>query len=124
MADYSSYKPTLNDADYANKLNNFIDAVQADVNNKLNIADFVAKKVVSTSASYVVQADDYTIEVDANVGNVTVTLPAAASYKGRILVFNRKDATTYRAVIGSYELYLQNETITLQSNGTVWVRIA
>lgn len=124
-ADYSAFKPTFGDTtNYANQINALIDAIQADMNLKLDISAVVYKPIAAKTADYAIGADDYTIEIDATISDVTITLPAAAAETGRILVFLRLDESIYRALIGAvHELFTVDEFVVLQSNGTAWKRI-
>ncbi|SEO62297.1 hypothetical protein SAMN04487978_3233, partial [Flavobacterium sp. fv08] len=54
-------------------------------NNVMNI------KVINSN--YTVAADDYTVIASGLSGDITITLPGAASNKGRILVINQNDVT-------------------------------
>jgi hypothetical protein len=120
--DYSSYKPVTGDTQYATKINNFIEAVEADMNLKLDTSALVERPIAEKTADYTTTTDDYTIEIDATVADVTITLHNATTCAGQLLLFRRVDATSYLGIIGSvYALYSQGETVTLQSNGTDWV---
>jgi len=124
-ANYSGYKPTTGDTQYATKINNFIDAVETDMNTKQDTATLQARSILAKTTNYTIETDDYTILINANVADVTITLPAASTNTGRLLVFKRIDATAYRAIIGSaYELYVYGESVTLQSDGTNWIGVA
>lgn len=123
-ADYSAYKPTLNDTQYATKINSFITAVQIDMNEKANLTDITAKTYRSVTYDYTPVDADYTISIDATVANVSITLPPAASNEGRFLVFRKADSC-YSGIIGAlYTLYDAGETVTIQSTGTAWVVVA
>ena len=123
--DYAAYKTVLNDVQYATKINDFIDAVETNMNEKLDTSAVTFKEIAAITADYTVLDTDYTLEVDATVASITVTLPNVATNEGRILVFVRKDNTAYAVNLGAITtLDLLNECITLQSNGTTWKRIA
>jgi hypothetical protein len=122
--DYSSYKPVTGDTQYATKINNFIEAVETDMNLKLDTSAFVERPIDEKTADYTTATADHTIEIDATIGDVTITLHDATTCKGQILIFRKTDATGYMGIIGTvYTLYSQNEFVQLQSNGTAWVRI-
>jgi len=124
-ADYAAYKTVLNDPDYATKINDFMDVVETNMNEKLDTADLTFKEIKPITADYTVLDTDYTLEVDATVAAVTITLPEATTNEGRILVFIRIDSTAYAVNLGAITtLDLPGECITLQSNGTTWKRIA
>ena len=122
--DYSAYKPVVDDANYPTKINGFIDAVQADMNSKQDTSLLWARQVVTKTSDYTVADTDYTIIIDSTVDDVTITLPAAASYSGRVLVFRRKDASGYLANVGTVcTLDIQNESVTIQSDGANWLQV-
>jgi len=124
MADYSSFKTVLNDEDYANKINNFMDAVEVDVNSKLDTSAVTFKSIVSKTSDFSVADSDYTLEIDATVADVTAILPDPITNTGRILVFRKVDETGYQGLIGTvHTLYNKDEFVSIQSNGTAWVRI-
>jgi len=124
VSDFTSSKLTTDDPNYATKINAFMDLVASAINLKLDISAFTGKTVVPKTANFTVAASDYTIEMDASIASVTATLPSAAANTGRLLVFVRKDASLFRAIIDTvYELYIQNESVTLQSNGTIWKKV-
>lgn len=79
---------------------------------------------------YTATTSDYTILVDTNSGNVTITLPAAASNTGRVFVIKCIDATNTCDIDpngteeidgdnSNFELIL-HETIMIQSDGSNW----
>lgn len=61
---------------------------------------------------------------DATGGNITVTLPAAASFTNRIYYFKKKDASVNTVIVGSsFTLHFQNESILVISDGSSWVNL-
>jgi len=91
----------------------------------------------TTITSSTTAADYATYIINANSGNVTLTLPSAATYTSRRYTIMRNDtyqhSSAYKAIIaaGSGEtisgvglINLANyDSITVQSNGTNWVII-
>ena len=90
-------------------------------------------KTISTkTANYSFLATDYTILMNCTAGALTVTLPAAASNTGRIIVVSKYDETANALTISPAIRQSVSTTIssvntqitfTLQSNGTDWVII-
>ena len=85
---------------------------------------------VTKTASYTATADDHTIRVDTTSGNVTISLPAAASSVGRIFYIKKVaasntvtiDPSGSETIDGSSTATLSSnyEHTTVQSNGTSW----
>lgn len=92
---------------------------------------------VTKTANYTVTLTDYTIRGNATSGNITFTLPTAASaydsntLEGKVYVFKRTDGTanTFTIAANGAELIdgsntktitTQYASITVQSNGTSW----
>lgn len=90
------------------------------------------KRVTSADHPYLVSDADYTIVADATDGDITVTLPAAASVTGRVYIVKRVDSLDVNAVtldaagglvegsVSQYMNSLQGESIIVQSDGTDW----
>ncbi|MNQ36219.1 hypothetical protein D3C85_497370 [compost metagenome] len=99
------------------------------------------------SSNYTITADDYTVIASKLNGNITVSLPDAASSKGRILVINQIDVATdsgagvtvkfnlpviYSDTVSTNQIlsdYYSTSTggslkVTLQSDGTNWYVIS
>lgn len=83
--------------------------------------------LTTTAASYVVQPTDYAVMGNAASNAIAVTLPNPATYPGRLLQFKKIDATANTVSftgtvdgITTYALVFQNQSVTLQSNGTQW----
>ncbi|MCD9576979.1 hypothetical protein [Flavobacterium soyae] len=98
--------------------------------------------IKTISNNYTVAADDYTVIAAGMTGDITITLPAAASSKGRVLVINQNDVSNagneltvkfdvdviYSSKIKAKELlapFYSASTggtlkINLQSDGTNW----
>ena len=76
-----------------------------------------------------------TVPVDATAGPISVQLPLAASVPGKVYIFKKVDATANAVnivpagaevidgVAGTLAITTQWQTRTLQSNGTVWLRL-
>lgn len=61
---------------------------------------------------------------DATAGNITVTLPAAASFTNRLYYFKKKDSSVNTVIVGSsFTLHFQNESILIISDGTNWINL-
>jgi hypothetical protein len=124
-ANYAAFLTVTNDQQYAKKINDFMTQVQTDMNLKMDSSGVLTRPISVVSGNYTVLTTDYTIEINANVANVTLTLPSAAANTGRTYIFRKTDATAYLAIIDTfYTLYIQGESVTFESNGTTWVRIA
>lgn len=102
--------------------------------------------VKTINSNYTVAADDYTVIAAGMTGDITITLPAAASNKGRVLVINQNDVSNagneltvkfdvdviYSSKIKAKELlapFYSAATggtlkINLQSDGTNWYVIS
>lgn len=89
------------------------------------------------TANYAAQGHDHTIRVDASAGAVTVTLPAAESVSGKILVILKVDNSANAVTVdadgaeliglpGAATVSTSTEGVgwTLQSTGTAWDIIA
>lgn len=93
-----------------------------------------AQPIVNKTANYTITLADYTVTVDASGGNVTITLPTAASASGRCFNIKKTDSSTnYVRVAGNgaetidgsntQDNYTQWASMCVQSNGTSWVII-
>lgn len=87
--------------------------------------------ITTTAASYTATTSDHVIRCNATSGNLTVTLPAAASCSGLILHVKKVDATAYYVRLdgnssetidgdATFDLLLEGENLMIQSNGTSW----
>ena len=85
----------------------------------------------TTTESYVVGATDSAIMADATDGNITVTLPAVATNKGRLLTIKKIDSSANTVTIdGSGSETIDGDTtkvissqydsITIISDGSAW----
>ena len=85
---------------------------------------------VTKTANYTATADDHTIRVDTTSGNVTISLPAAASSVGRIFYIKKVaaantvtiDPSGSETIDGSSTATLSSnyEHTVVQSNGSSW----
>lgn len=89
--------------------------------------NFYASRTVTTNAA--ILASDYTVLADATVGALAVTLPSAASSNGRILNVKKVDGSANLVTVSgdasidgssTYPIAFQNQSVTLQCNGTIW----
>lgn len=95
---------------------------------------FTPSNVIATrlvTANYTVVQQDCTIRVNATSGNVVVQLPAASSVTGYYFIIKKIDNTTNSVTINpnstelidgstSASIYVYNQSLTIQSNGTSW----
>ena len=97
----------------------------------LHNAGSIAMPITTKTADYTAGASDYTILVSCSSANITITLPAVASYVGRIYNIKKIDATGYTVIIDgnssetidgalTQTISTQYETITIQNNGSAW----
>lgn len=90
--------------------------------------------IATKTATYTVTVNDHTLLGDATSASFDMDLPAAATCTGQIFVFKKTDASGNTVNIdpngsevieggsagSSYNLTLQYEAVTLQSDGTKW----
>lgn len=85
--------------------------------------------VRSITATRILDATDYIVNVDATADHVYVTLPAAASHSGREYIIKKTDATANQVVMGSavdgdagmsLALTAQYQVWHIYSDGSVW----
>lgn len=90
-----------------------------------------ALPITTKTADYTAGASDYTILVSCSSANITITLPAVASYVGRIYNIKKIDATGYTVTVDGNSsetidgaltqvISTQYESLQIQSNGTSW----
>lgn len=101
-------------------------------NSPLQVAGSIASPISAKTASYTLSATDSTV---LGSGNITLTLPSAASITGRTYTLKKTDASGTTVTIAtsssqtidgasSIALTAQNEAATVQSDGTNWWVIA
>jgi len=111
--------------DYSNKI--LYNVVRNDTLGATNTFQFVSPlstiKTITTSTTLL--SDDTFVLVNANTSNIQCTLPSASS--GRIITIKKIDSSsnsvTFSGLIDgltNIELKLQNQSITLASDGSVW----
>lgn len=87
--------------------------------------------LIEKSASYTATIDDYTIVCDATSGDVTISLPSAASASGHVMNIKKKDSSTNNVIISAngsdtidgsatVSTNVQWTTITIQADTTAW----
>ncbi len=97
----------------------------------LDVNGGIAANLVTKTADYTATALDHTILVNATSGNVTITLPAAATVQHQILVIKRLDSSANTITIDANAsetidgqttttLRDQYNAITIQSDGSNW----
>jgi hypothetical protein len=86
----------------------------------------------TVSSDITVAAEDYTLVVDSSAGVRTITLPAASALTGRVLNIKRQGANTVNVVAdgadtidgtGTVAIATNQQTVTIQSTGSAWVRL-
>jgi hypothetical protein len=96
--------------------------------------DALATKIVTVAEDTTLSDAHYTVLVDAAEGNVSVTLPSAASAfangYGRVYNIKKIDATANVVTVdgdgdeidgeATLAMNLQYQSVTVQSNGSVW----
>lgn len=97
----------------------------------LHNAGSFALPITTKTADYTAGASDYTILVSCSSANITITLPAVASYVGRIYNIKKIDATGYTVIIDGNSsetidgaltqvISAQYESLQIQSSGSAW----
>lgn len=100
-------------------------------NSTFEVEGSVSKPITTRTAAYTVTSSDYTMLADATAAAFTVSLPTAAGIKGRIYNVKKIDSSINAVSIeangtetidGSLTQVLidQNESITIQSDGSNW----
>ena len=90
-----------------------------------------ATAISTKTADYTIVSSDYSILGNAASESITISLPAAASYTGRMFVIKKVDSSANLVTIdpngaetidgaSTYDLNVQWEAIQVQSNGTSW----
>jgi hypothetical protein len=91
-------------------------------NSSLQIVGSFSAPIRATATNTTATDDDYTIICDAMNNSVTVTLPSAATCKGRIYNVRKSDSSANSIIVGS-ETTTTKGTIVMQSDGAAWQRI-
>jgi hypothetical protein len=97
----------------------------------LDVNGGVATKVVTKTSAYTATNSDFTILVNANSGAVTITLPAASTVDGQILVIKKIDSSGNSVTIDGNGAETIDDTTTkvtttqydswmIQSDGSEW----
>ncbi len=95
----------------------------------------IQANIVTKTTAYTATEADHTILCDATSAAFTVTLPAAASYPGQILVIKKIDSSGNAVTIDgnstetidgatTASLSAQWQSKVIQSNGTAWYVLA
>jgi len=97
------------------------------------IGAFALPITTKTNTDYTILDDDQFVTILVSTGNTdrTITLPTVAANSGRILNIKKTDSGTGDVIIdgegaetvdgaANYTITLQNESITIQSNGSAW----
>lgn len=99
------------------------------INRQITPSTIYPTRLVSTNTS--VLSTDFTIRVNTNLSNVTITLPDASSLTGKVYNIKKiSDNNTCFVVpfngtqtidgVVSASIIVNNTTLTIQSNGTTW----
>lgn len=83
------------------------------------------------TADYTLTATDFSVDADATAGDITLTLPAAASHTGRIYLIRKTDSSVHTVTVDgngsetingalTRALSYQYESMIIQSDGTNW----
>ncbi len=105
-------------------------AVQTVINKTLTSPKINFATAAKTT-TYTVVTGDFIIHCDDSAGSFTLSLPSAALFSGRIFVIGKSVNSSYTITIDGYSsetiggvaqiyLYLQNDYIAIQSDGTNW----
>ena len=90
-----------------------------------------AAGIITTTIALTLTASHYTVLCNATAATFTITLPTAIGISGRIYNIKKIDSTGNAVTVDANasetidgdltkSLNLQNESITIQSNGTSW----
>lgn len=101
------------------------------VNPAANALEFVYFPLRSQNTDAILTVNDYTILMDASLGNRTVTLPNASTVTGIIYNIKKTDSSGNFVTItatggqtidgnGTFALTVQYQSITIQSDGSNW----
>lgn len=96
-----------------------------------NAAQATSAPISTKSSNYTMTTADGTVLVDATSGDITITLPAAASATESIFTIKKKDVTFHTVTVAAagselidgaaiYILSTQYEAIKIQSDGSAW----
>lgn len=94
-------------------------------------ASSTSAPTVTKTANYTATASDYTIRCDATSGTLTITLPAAATFVGKIYNIKKVDTTGNVVLVdpssaetidsdATHTISLPYANLTIQSNGAGW----
>lgn len=97
----------------------------------LMVAFAQAPSWVNKTANYTASGEDTYIIMDATAGALTVTVPAATALPGAVLTIKKTDASGNVVTVGTTvdgtlnpTLAAQYKSMTIQSDGTRWNKIA
>lgn len=108
-----------------NELLNGINLINSSVN-----AEKLSFKSKEVNTDYTVDIFDYSIVANATAGDITITLPDATSFLGRVFNIKKNDSTLNKVYIGgtiddTLNSYIIRPftSLMLQSDGTSWIII-
>ena len=77
-------------------------------------------RVKSITANYTALISDDLILADSTSGAITITLPTAASFKGKEITIIKTNTGLNKVTVGTNFLFIQNDSIKFVSNGIAW----
>ncbi len=111
--------------------NNYLGIGTSTPNSTLDVRGSVSKAFSVKTANYTLTDVDYSLFVNANSGSITISLPVASTCAGRVYVVKKIDSSSNNVVldadgselidsISSFTLIVQNQSVTVQSDGSGW----
>lgn len=109
----------------------YIDIEEINVTSPVHYAQIVVQGFIATAVNYTVLSTDHFVQVDATIAPITISLPPAASMKGRTLVIKKRDATANTVTIDAdaaeqienaltLVLSARNQAAIITSDGANW----
>ncbi len=111
--------------------NNYLGVGTSTPNSTMDVRGSVSKAFSVKTTNYTLTDLDYSLFVNANSGSITISLPAASTCAGRVYVVKKIDSSSNNVVldadgselidsISSFTLIVQNQSVTVQSDGSGW----
>jgi hypothetical protein len=111
--------------------NNYLGVGTSTPNSTMDVRGSVSKAFSVKTANYTLTDLDYSLFVNANSGSITISLPAASTCAGRVYIVKKIDSSSNNVVldadgselidsISSFTLIVQNQSVTVQSDGSGW----
>lgn len=76
------------------------------------------------TSNYTVVTGDRVLFCDSSSGDLTLTLPSAASNDGMLLNVKKTSSDANLVIIGTEVLFAKNQTVEMFSDGTSWLRLS